>query len=42
MSDRKGEWGGKALGRGLLPAIAAVAGSGLGAVWVEWVLVGLR
>jgi len=42
VSGRKGEWGGEALGGGLLPAIAAVAGLGLGVVWVEWVLVRLR
>jgi hypothetical protein len=41
VSGRKGEWGGEAPGEGLLPAIAAIAGSGLGAVRVEWVLVGL-
>jgi len=41
VSGRKGEWGGEAPGGGLLPAIAAVAGLGLGAVQVKWVLVGL-
>jgi len=42
VSGRRGEWGGEAPGGGLLPAIAAIAESGLGVAWVEWVLHGFE